>query len=275
MTIRYYRKMNRKKRKQKDQFGMLFWLAIILLIIIIFLSNRKNIDNALRATKILDLLTRNQQNEEKVTNAKEEHARDTTQDINPPIIDVEKHLTEAIEALERAQHGIEETPTVKESEPPASAEAPIVKRSAEPEQTTKAALYFISVNEEGDIIPIRVFRQTKRSAAPMTQSINLLLKGVTDTELEDGLLNLIPPNSVLLSASIKNEIAYLNFNEEFRFNPLGQEGIAAQIKQIVYSVTEFDTITQVQFMVDGQTIDYLNSESNIYLGRPIGREFFG
>lgn len=268
--------MHKRRGKQKNQFGMLFWLAIVLLVIIIFLSNRKNIDTVLRQTNIVELF-QTKQNEESVATI-EEATADTNGRVTSKIADAKEQITNALNELEKIQLGTGLLSNTTNDNSDLSADDSAQTDIAAPQQTdtiAKKTLYFISVDTEGNIIPTRVVRTAPKSAAPMTQSIHLLFQGLTDNEMEDGLLNLIPQDSALLSASIKDKVAYLNFNEEFRFNPLGTEGITAQIKQIIYSVTEFNTIDKVQIMINGETVEYLNSESTIYLGEPIGRDLFG
>ncbi|MFW5684760.1 MAG: GerMN domain-containing protein, partial [Spirochaetota bacterium] len=62
-------------------------------------------------------------------------------------------------------------------------------------------------------------------------------------------------------------------NQAFRFNPLGAEGTVAQLLQIIYSSTEFSTVERVQFLVEGEQVDYLGGDG-IYVGRPLGRDAF-
>ena len=98
-----------------------------------------------------------------------------------------------------------------------------------------------------------------------------LLKGPDTGEINRGLLTLIPEGAKILSLSIKDGIAYINFNELFRFNPLGVEGYMAQIQQIVYTATEYESVDSVQFTIDGAKQEYLGPEG-VYIGRPISRE---
>ena len=108
----------------------------------------------------------------------------------------------------------------------------------------------------------------------MTETLNTLLEGPTSEELNLGLLNLIPDGTRLLSAAVRDRVAYLNFSEEFRFNPMGFEGLMAQLQQIVYSTTEFSTVERVQILIEGQLVEYLGVEG-IFIGKPLGRDSFG
>ena len=86
-------------------------------------------------------------------------------------------------------------------------------------------------------------------------------------------MTLIPSGTKLLGATIKNGIATLNFSEEFEYNKVGVEGYIAQLMQVVYTATSFNTVNSVQFIVEGQREDYLGSEGE-WIGSPLSRSSF-
>ena len=72
---------------------------------------------------------------------------------------------------------------------------------------------------------------------------------------------------------IKGNTAYIDFNEAFRFNSLGKEGMIAELKQVVYTATEFPTVKAVQILVEGEVTRYLGPEG-VAIDKPLGRESF-
>jgi spore germination protein GerM len=70
---------------------------------------------------------------------------------------------------------------------------------------------------------------------------------------------------------IENGVAYLDFSESIKFNQFGSEGLRAELRQIVYTATEFPTVEAVQILVNGTRLDYLSSEG-IYIGKPLTRQ---
>jgi len=104
----------------------------------------------------------------------------------------------------------------------------------------------------------------------MMDSLNALLAGPTADERRRGLLNLIPPNTIIISATVRGNTAYINFNENFMFNTYGIEGYAAQLRQIIWTATEFSNVNDVQILVEGRRIDYLGE--GIWIGSPISRD---
>jgi len=140
-------------------------------------------------------------------------------------------------------------------------------------KTRNARLFFVKVNTEGQISLKSLVRPVRFSTSPLTETINVLLKGPSSDEINKGSLTLIPEGSRLLSARVEAGTAYLNFNEAFRFNSLGREGYTAQLKQIVYTATEFSNIRDVQILIEGSRKEYLGGEG-IYVGQPLSRETF-
>ncbi|QEN08535.1 hypothetical protein EXM22_11260 [Oceanispirochaeta crateris] len=157
--------------------------------------------------------------------------------------------------------------------PKESAEEKKAPSETETIPTREARIYFVKVNTEGQISLKSVSRNIDFSSFPLTQTINSLIDGPASDELNKGSLTLIPEGTRLLSARVESGTAYLNFNEAFRFNPLGREGYLAQLKQIVYTSTEFPSIKNVQILIEGVIKEYLGGEG-FYIGKPLSRDSF-
>jgi len=104
----------------------------------------------------------------------------------------------------------------------------------------------------------------------MTDALHALIAGPNAEERGRGLISLIPPETRVLSATVRGETAYINFSEDFQFNTYGAEGYIGQIRQIVYTVTEFPNVRRVQILIEGRRLDYLGE--GIWIGSPIGRD---
>jgi spore germination protein GerM len=83
---------------------------------------------------------------------------------------------------------------------------------------------------------------------------------------------MIPEGTRILGAEVRNGTAWINFSEEFQFNPYGVEGWASQLRQVVWTATEFSTVRNVQILIEGKRIDYLGE--GIRISEPVGRENF-
>jgi spore germination protein GerM len=104
----------------------------------------------------------------------------------------------------------------------------------------------------------------------MLDVLQVLLRGPSLEEQQRDLISLIPQGTRVLSATVRGDTAYISFSEEFQFNTYGVEGYAAQLRQIVWTVTEFSTVTDVQILIEGRRVDYLGE--GIWIGSPINRD---
>ena len=117
---------------------------------------------------------------------------------------------------------------------------------------------------------VKINRRLPNSASPMLDSLNALLAGPTSEERGRGLATFIPANTRILSAQVRGNTAYINFSEDFQYNTYGVEGYAGQLRQIVYTATEFSNVRDVQILIEGRRIDYLGE--GIWIGSPLSRD---
>ena len=145
----------------------------------------------------------------------------------------------------------------------------------EPEQIAMKdiSLYFMYIDSTGNLIRKETVRSIPSTNSILTATLQALLAGTTTAEESKGYISLIPDGTVLLSASVKNKIAYLNFNDAFQWNKYGVEGYFGQLIQIVYTATSFSTVDSVQFLIEGMKQDYLGSEG-VWIGSPLSRASF-
>lgn len=168
----------------------------------------------------------------------------------------------------RVEDKLEEKDLIVEVSKKKAAEAPLPSVN-----TSRIILYFIQVEENGRVTRKEVYREIPRTTTPLTSALQNLLLGTNFEELNKNYMSMIPEGTKLLSASIKNKVAYLNFSEEFLYNKYGVEGYLAQLMQIVYTATTFSSIDSVQFLIAGEKIDFLGTEG-VWVGSPITRNFF-
>jgi hypothetical protein len=152
-----------------------------------------------------------------------------------------------------------------------AANLPVAKPpAAKSVETRDRTIYFTQVDKDGVIVRSRVARKLPVSDSPMLDCLNSLLAGPGAEEQKRGLMSLIPQNTRILSAIVRGNTAYISFSEDFQYNTYGVEGYAAQLKQIIWTATEFPNITDVQILIEGRRVDYLGE--GIWIGSPVGRE---
>jgi spore germination protein GerM len=104
----------------------------------------------------------------------------------------------------------------------------------------------------------------------MRDALEAVIKGPSADESKRNLLSLIPGNVTILGATVRGSTAYIDFSEDFLFNTYGIEGYAGQLRQVVWTATEFGNIKDVQILVEGKRIDYLGE--GIWIGSPLSRD---
>jgi germination protein M len=244
------------------QAMVIFWLIFVIVIIGVFMANAQTIKKNFNLFK--SRLTNYQEAEESPFEDEEaavqEHpsARQETTTQKP--------------ATEPAKPDKPAPLQEKPSETPKQTKPETPNQPAKPPETRDRNIYFAQIDKDGQILQSKVTRKIAVSDSPMMDSLNVMLAGPSASELNKGLLNFIPQNTRILSATVRSNTAYINFNEDFLFNKFGVEGYVAQLRQIVWTVTEFSNVKDVQILVEGRRLDYLGE--GIWIGSPINRQSF-
>jgi len=102
-----------------------------------------------------------------------------------------------------------------------------------------------------------VERKIIKTQAVAKAALEELLKGTTEEEKKEGFLTSINPDVKIQSLTIKNEIAYVDFNEQLEFQVGGSCRVAAIRSQIIETLKQFSTIKDVVISINGRTEDIL------------------
>lgn len=265
----HLRAENKNMARKKSNIGCLFWVALILLVLVVFLFNRKTIETVLDRTGLLQYITRSQDADE---------MPETVRRVQTPEEDVSTRPRKSPDPAPPEPEPPSKTETkdrivVKDepetSEPQESpSPAPEIVRS---EKLRRSTLYFVSVAENGAIGLQPVVRPVYYVDSPLTDTLQTLLQGLSTSELDLGLLSLVPKDSELKKVWVEDGTAFVDFNESFRFNAFGREGYRSQLQQIVYTATEFQTVRNVQILINGKKLPYLGPESP-FIGEPLSRQ---
>ena len=284
---------NSKKAKRNGIFAAI-WLLLILILVIVFLVKKDDFANNLKSTNFFERVVGSTpeflQNYE---TKKKENKSNGLLDVDVAPVPGQKETVEPgtydLDDLNSEQEAAQEIAAAdnsakeeKAEESPAKEEA--AKESAKdeskkppekpkPTATTNAKLFFVQVDADGNVNRKSVVRQIPKSDSPLTDTIKALLAGPTDSEKS---MSLIPHGTRLLSATVRNGIAALNFSEEFEFNAIGADGYRGQLMQVVFTATEFATVESVQFLIEGQRKDYIGSGEDVWMwiGSPYTRSSF-
>jgi len=245
--------------KKKASLGCLFWLALVLLVVVIFLFNQKTIEEVLKKTGFMNLLTKNQEPMD-VTIQPDSRNETHPEGNKPPSNEPPKEIVIDMNNNKPVQS--------KDNTPPKQG----IPDENKP-NIRKARLYFVSVNGDGTIALKSIIRSVQYVNSPLRETLQILLQGPISSEINRGLLNIIPEGTKLRNVYVKEKTAFLDFSDEFQFNSLGQVGLQAQLKQVVYTATEFSNINNVQILIEGKVHSHLSPEG-LYIREPLSRDSF-
>lgn len=273
--------MAQKSKKKNNKVGFIFWLVFAIIIILIFVLAKNKIAKVLNDTNFIDEVIGKDStsiteliNPEKTSTDKD---KGTVLDLQIPeeVERSESELTERSEVIEKTEK-TEKTTTEKIVEkiiPKETEKQPEKQQDKVEVKKMKLNLCFVVIDSEGSVLRKETVRQVEKNSSPLTTAINILLEGPSLDELDKKYISLIPEGTKLLSATVSNKTATLNFNENFSFNKYGVQGYLGQLMQIVYTATSFATIDKVQFLIEGQKIEYLGGEG-VWIGSPLTRISF-
>ena len=241
------KKSSGKKARKVPSLAILFWLGFAIVIFGVFLYNRETISNSIQTIQT-------------VLRGQDPPARPAPIP-DPPVVERTPAPAEQNEQPSSAQ---QQSAALTET-------APIIPPVAVQEMRERA-LYFTQVDRDGTILRVRVNRSLPLSSSPMTDVLHALIAGPNEEERQRGLVSLIPPDTQILSVAIRDDTAFINFNDDFQFNTFGVEGYAAQLRELVFTVTEFPNIRDVQILIEGRMVNFLGE--GIWIGSPLSREMF-
>ena len=266
-------KPKKKSPPPKKQFPViLFWLAFAIFVFGLFIFNREAISKSIGAVKD-GILSRNEGAgplPPEVTPIAEDPAPPAVQQpsggnqgaSSQPATQPPATQPPAAQPAAPGQPAVQTTPT----QPPAQS-PPAVQPAPE---TRDRALYFILVDRSGSIVRVRVDRKLPASDSPLKDAIEAIIAGPNQDEKSRGMISLVPAGTKILSAAVRENTAFINFSEEFQYNTYGVEGYAGQVRQIVFTATEFPNVSDVQILIEGRRLDYLGE--GIWIGSPLRRD---
>ncbi|MCL5736320.1 MAG: GerMN domain-containing protein [Actinobacteria bacterium] len=112
----------------------------------------------------------------------------------------------------------------------------------------------------------RVVPATKEVGAA---AMKALLEGPTVEEKGAGTVSNIPEGTTFLDLTIENGIATVDLSKEYESGG-GSLSMAMRLAEVVFTLTQFDTVKGVNFKLDGQPVEVFSGEG-IILDHPVNR----
>ena len=104
---------------------------------------------------------------------------------------------------------------------------------------------------------IAVERQVLKTQATARASLEALLRGAKQEEINQGYISNINPGARIKKITIENGVARADFDEQLEFQVGGSCKVAATRAQIVDTLKQFSTVKEVIISIDGRTEDIL------------------
>jgi len=162
------------------------------------------------------------------------------------------------------------TPSTGPSEEPGASPTDGASPAASPAGTTIVRAYFVLGGELGSVGLVPVLREVPKTTAVASAAVTALLAGPTATESGDRTVTTaVPDGTHLLGLTIKSGVATVDLSTEFDSGG-GSASMQYRLAQVVYTLTQFSTVTSVVFQIEGQTVTVFGSEG-IVLDGPVGR----
>ena len=244
--------------RRKTPVGCLFLAALFLFVLVLFLFNRSVIQRVLDNTDFLRIFAADSADSEKPVV------------VFKPLPDAEGLDQSSDTSAEERSVEIETTmdDSVQEDQTETENSLDVQENLVELRR-----IFFIVVDGAGEIQLKGVLRPVYQTESPLTKTIDTLLQGPAAAELSQGLISLIPPSARLNQVYVDHRTAFVDFSEGFRFNSFGIEGYDSQLKQVVFTATEFSTVDAVQILIDGDRLEFLGPEG-LFIGNPLTRDSF-
>ncbi len=103
-----------------------------------------------------------------------------------------------------------------------------------------------------------------------TNAIRALIEGPTPAEQDTELSTSIPADTLLLGLTIEDGLATIDLSREFEVGG-GSFNILSRLAQVVYTLTQFPTVDEVLFHIDGKAIEVFSGEG-VVLEDPVDRD---
>jgi predicted small lipoprotein YifL len=154
-----------------------------------------------------------------------------------------------------------EEPTLPTTLPPSDEEP---EEPAEPADQMFVEVFFIKEGLSAE----SVIRSVDLPAVA-GNAIKALIAGPTPAEQDSELSTSIPTDTLLLGLTIEDGLATIDLSREFEAGG-GSMNILSRLAQVVYTLTQFPTVDEVLFHLDGEPVEVFSGEG-VVLGEPVDR----
>lgn len=120
------------------------------------------------------------------------------------------------------------------------------------------------------VIPVRRF--VPHTVAVAQAAVSALLRGPTASERKSGYSSQIPAWTGLRGISVSRGVATVDLSKRFESGG-GSLSMQLRVAQVVYTLTQFPSVSRVAFRLDGRPVESIGGEG-ISVSPPVGRADF-
>ena len=149
-------------------------------------------------------------------------------------------------------------PTTEPTSEPTASPSPTATVTAEPGgETVNVLVYFLS----GEKLATAE-RTLAATQAVARAAMDALCGGPNDYERAAGLTGSVPEGTEVLGINVKDKVATVDLSGEYASGG-GSLSMMTRVAQVVYTLTQFDTIRAVRFHLDGEPVEAIGGEGII------------
>ncbi len=128
----------------------------------------------------------------------------------------------------------------------------------------KVKLYFVKLNTSNNSVDyVSVNRSVKSGNNNLFEMTLLsLINGPSVSEKKAGLSTAVPNNIVLKSLEFKNSLLFINFDNNFSSNAIG-DILTARINQIYLTAIQFNSVKGIIIKINGKTINTVEGDGRV------------
>jgi germination protein M len=115
-------------------------------------------------------------------------------------------------------------------------------------------------------------REVERTTGVAAAAVRELLEGPDAEDRAGELVTAIPAGTELRSVAIADGTATVDLSPEFQTGG-GSTSMALRVAQVVYTLTQFPTVSRVAFRIEGEPVETIGGEG-VVVSPPVGRADF-
>jgi spore germination protein GerM len=155
--------------------------------------------------------------------------------------------------------------------------APTTTTSSPPGETGLVVYFLLEELEEdaGGPFLVPVYRDLPAGSTPIAASLEALAAGPTDGEKEGtpSISSAMPEETAVLGIEVEGTVARVDLSQAFDDGG-GSFSMIARLAQVVFTVTRFDGVERVEFLIEGEPVTVFSSEGTELAGPQDRTEFY-